>query len=76
MRFDSETVAKIAAKSMHDYFMHGRRLVCQFLPPEKVHADTFSERDEVNNLREITIEDIVKHRKRSFQKQRKLQNRV
>ena len=41
VEFADEQVAEVAAKAMDGYLMHGQALVAKFVPPEKVHEDTF-----------------------------------
>lgn len=41
IEFEHEEVARIVAKAMHGYLMFSKVLVCQLLPPEQVHPDTF-----------------------------------
>lgn len=41
IEFEDDGVARIVAEAMDGYLMYERRLVCKFVPPEKVHAETF-----------------------------------
>lgn len=41
IEFADEQVAEITAKAMDGYLMHGQALVAKFVPPEKVHEETF-----------------------------------
>ncbi|XP_058520317.1 MKI67 FHA domain-interacting nucleolar phosphoprotein isoform X2 [Ochotona princeps] len=42
VEFESEDVAKIVAETMNNYLFGERLLVCQFMPPEKVHPELFT----------------------------------
>lgn len=44
VKFADKDVATIAAEAMNGYLMHGRRLTANYIPPEKVHKDTFKPR--------------------------------
>ncbi|KAI0565951.1 RNA recognition motif [Gracilaria domingensis] len=41
IEFAHKEVAQIAADAMDGYLMHKQKLVARFVPPEKIHADTF-----------------------------------
>ncbi|XP_072198179.1 MKI67 FHA domain-interacting nucleolar phosphoprotein [Excalfactoria chinensis] len=41
IEFESDDVAKIVADTMNNYLFSERLLKCQFMPPERVHADLF-----------------------------------
>ncbi|XP_065607386.1 MKI67 FHA domain-interacting nucleolar phosphoprotein [Cyrtonyx montezumae] len=41
IEFESDDVAKIVADTMNNYLFSERLLKCQFMPPERVHANLF-----------------------------------
>jgi nucleolar protein 15 len=41
VEFEHEAVAQIVARSMNNYLMYKRILVCHVVPPENVHPETF-----------------------------------
>jgi nucleolar protein 15 len=41
VEFENQETAAIVAQAMNGYFLFGRTLVCQVVPPEKLHPDTF-----------------------------------
>nr|XP_045005679.1 MKI67 FHA domain-interacting nucleolar phosphoprotein isoform X2 [Jaculus jaculus] len=43
VEFACEDVAKIVAETMNNYLFGERLLVCQYIPPEKVHVELFKE---------------------------------
>ncbi|OXB81616.1 UNVERIFIED_CONTAM: hypothetical protein H355_008778 [Colinus virginianus] len=45
IEFESDDVAKIVADTMNNYLFSERLLKCQFVPPERVHANLFKNSD-------------------------------
>ncbi|NXT74767.1 MK67I protein, partial [Zapornia atra] len=43
IEFASDDVARIVADTMNNYLFSERLLKCQFMPPERVHADLFKD---------------------------------
>lgn len=41
VEFSDESVARITADAMKDYLMFRHRMICQYLPRNEVHRDTF-----------------------------------
>eukprot|EP01091_Cochliopodium_minus_P010878 TRINITY_DN2982_c0_g1_i2.p1 TRINITY_DN2982_c0_g1~~TRINITY_DN2982_c0_g1_i2.p1 ORF type:complete len:218 (-),score=61.73 TRINITY_DN2982_c0_g1_i2:40-693(-) len=63
VEFEDQDVAKIAAKSMNDYFMFGRRLKCEFVGEPK--PNQFNSKNKPKNLKNIfaiQTSQIIKER--------------
>eukprot|EP00624_Nannochloropsis_granulata_P006765 evm.model.NODE_51321_length_12106_cov_17.260614.3 len=45
LEFDDAEVATVVAETMQGYYLGGRKLVCEVLPPTKVHPKLFADAD-------------------------------
>lgn len=73
VEFPEIEVAKIAAETMNNYLMYGRRLTCEFVPADKLNPAVFKGADrkfktipwrDINRARHnkvVTEEDYMKH---------------
>ncbi|XP_055345494.1 MKI67 FHA domain-interacting nucleolar phosphoprotein-like [Paramacrobiotus metropolitanus] len=88
IEFEHGEVAKIAADSMNNYLMYEKLFKCKYIPPEKVHKDTFKHchrrfrlprnnaRARYEHNRNITDEQHSKRMARLEKKLKKKQGRL